>query len=149
MNGEQEFSNKITTLEKEIIALKTLMVKSSAGLATTVKQTSINLKMTALYPQYAIECEGEKVAIIQLNEESAMISSLYYLSQNKPTDKRYLSVLRIGKNKFIVRAQSQNESDIQKIKNGQSLTLNFNLNAIGTSDFSINTNYINSPYLSR
>lgn len=146
MNGAEQFDAKIEYLEKELTALKTGTVKSSALIATTEKTATISFTMKGLEPvPYVQTGGGRQNAIITLSGEGNFTSAVYIDGVGTNYGDRVVDIARLNNNRYRATLYSSRQSDIDSLNNGGSPTASYTIRAVATSDFSISVGYENNP----
>lgn len=149
MNIADVFWNKIKWIDKEITALKTARFKTASTIATVDAVGGITLPLKLFGdPLYYYEIASSLRAIITLRtlDNTNMISALY-LDGVTPSnvDNRYIFVKRLssgaGEARFGIYVYSQNQSDYNTLAGGGSVSVSYNIRAVGSSRFSVAITY--------
>lgn len=148
-----DFYDKIKYFEREIHNLKTAHVKTSTTIATLEKITSIELSLR-LYGSAASywEINSSKKAVVTLTSTDGtdMINALYVdgITADNFND-RYIFVRRrastAGKSIFEIYVYSYNTNDRDILEGGGSVVLNYNLTAVGSSNYNLSVTYEDNP----
>lgn len=148
-----DFYDKILYFERELRNLKTSHVKTSTTIATLEKSTSIQLSLR-LYGSASSywEINSSKKAVITMTSTDGtdMISALYVngITADNFND-RYIFVRRrattAGKVAFEIYVYSYNTNDRDILAGGGSVVLDYNLTAVGSSNYNITVTYEDNP----
>lgn len=143
----KEFNQRINNLKNEITNLKTAHFKTATTLSTMSKQGSISLDLK-LYGTSYYEVISEKRAVITMttSDDTNMIGAVYLLGVTPSNvDDRRIFCERLssgsGQLKFAIYVYSQNETDFETLYDGGSVTLNYNIECVGTSRFTVDIKY--------
>lgn len=144
-----DLEDKINYFQREICNLKTAHVKTATTIATLDKNTSITLPLK-LYGSAGAYWEiiSSKKAVVTLTsmDETDMISALY-IDGITPSNfnNRYVFVRRRGSQSgqvaYEIYAYSYNTDDLDTLSGGGSINLNYNLTAVGSSNYSLTVSY--------
>lgn len=150
MKLNEALIKKLNWISNEIKNLKTAHFKTATSIATKEMETNIamSLKLTGTPSDYYREIVSTKRAIITLTttDNSNMISAVYLKGVN-PTNlnDRYLFVKRVagasGKSIYSLWIYSLNQNDRATLEGGGSINLNYTLQAVGSSDYTISVSY--------
>lgn len=149
MNMAAMLASKINYFTREIRNLKTAHVKTATTIATLSKSSSVTLNLQLFGdPLYYWEIASNQKAVVTLTSTDGtnMISALH-LKGVTPSNlnQRYIFVRRRGSNTgtavFEIYIYSQNTDDFNTLSGGGSVSLKYNIEAIGSSDFNITVNY--------
>ena len=144
---ENYFSSEIAQIEKELTRLKTSMSKSAGVIQTVTKSVDVEVPL-ALNPglttatgsvSYRIQPEKDAIIVSTLNWYSEDVTKDYmiprvvrnvYLTENVAGDDRIVKVNAIG-------TQFGDNSDVQKLINGQSVSVGVKLTIQATCEFTV------------
>lgn len=141
------FSSEITRIEKELTQIKTSMSKS-AGVIQTVVQ-SVDVSVPLALNSARTSATGSKSYRIRPEKDAIIVSTLNWYSENVLIDhwtprqvrKVYIEETETGGNRIIkvnaVGTQAGENSDVQKLINGQSVSINTKLTIRATCNFTV------------
>ena len=148
MNNEQLFAHKINDLENEIRALKTAHFKTATTISTMSSEKSLgfNLQLDMLTGE--ITSSRRAVLTLTTTDGSDMISACYVKGVTPQNlDYRYPFVNRLdapaGQARFEVLVFSQRQSDFETLIGGGSVTANYTVELVGSSEFTVSLEYKN------
>lgn len=136
------FSNLFNWIKKEILALKTIKPKTASVMKTQRKSVSISLPLTI----YAYQPMSSRAAIIKATstDGSDMLASCT-LKGVSTLNNRIVIVQRTpgstGVAEFAVFVAYGNSTDLETLRNGGSVTVNFNVDVTATSDINLGVSY--------
>lgn len=140
---------RIKNIEKEIKNLKTARFKTAATISTMTQDNTITLPLKLFGdPLYYYEIISSKRAVVTLTttDNTDMISALY-LKGVTPSNlnNRYIFVHKLnstaGKARFAIYVYSQNENDYNTLAGGGSVNVSYNIQGVGSSQFTMSINY--------
>lgn len=144
-----DFDDKINYFQREIRNLKTAHVKTATTIATLEKKAAVTLPLHLFgnAGQYW-EIISNKKAVFTLTSTDGtdMISALYVdgLTPQNFND-RYVFVRRrastSGSVIYEMYAYSYNTNDFNTLAGGGSINLNYNITAVGSSDYTLSVVY--------
>lgn len=144
-----DFDDKINYFQREIRNLKTAHAKTATTIATLKKTASVTLPLHLFgnAGQYW-EIISNKKAVFTLTSTDGtdMISALYVdgLTPQNFND-RYVFVRRrastSGSVIYEMYAYSYNSDDFNTLAGGGSINLNYNITAVGSSDYTLSVAY--------
>ena len=150
MNSETLYDKKIKYFEQEIRNLKDAHIKTSTTIKTKTLETSVEFSL--YLPTYPLTTEilSTQRAIITLtaSDSTNMISACYLknVTPNNLND-RYIFVNRLssdnGEAKYGISVFSQNVDDLNTLIGGGSVNLTYNIQVVGSSDYSLSVEYKN------
>ena len=149
MNIADEFWMRINNIGKEIKNLKTAHFKTASTIDTMSANGSLTFDLK-LYgnPLAYWEIFSKKRAVITLTttDNTNMISALYLRGVTPSnTNNRYIFTHREasgqGEAKFSVYVYSQNEDDFNTLSGGGTVTLNYGIQGVGSSQFTMSIAY--------
>ena len=141
------FSSEIAQIEKELTRLKTSMSKSAGVIQTVTKNVDVEVPL-ALNPglttatgsvSYRIQPEKDAIIVCTLNWYSEDVTKDYmvprtvrniYLKESEVDGKRIVKVNAIG-------TQFGDNNDVQKLINGQSVSISARLTIQATCEFTV------------
>lgn len=144
-----DLDKKILYFEKEIRNLKTAHVKTATTIATLEKGASVTLPLHLFGSagQYW-EIISNKKAVFTLTSTDGtdMISALYVDNMTPQNfNDRYVFIRRrastSGSVIYEMYAYSYNTSDYNTLAGGGSVNLNYNITAVGSSDYALSVAY--------
>lgn len=144
---ENYFSSEITQIEKELTRLKTSMSKSAGVIQTVTKSVDVEVPLalnTGLTTatgsvSYRIRPEKDAIIVCTLNWYSEDVTKDYmiprivrnvYLRENMDGEDRIVKVNAIG-------TQFGDNNDVQKLINGQSVSVGVKLTIQATCEFTM------------
>lgn len=141
------FSSEITRIEKELTQIKTSMSKS-AGVIQTVVQ-SVEVSVPLALNSARTSATGSISYRIRPEKDAIIVSTLNWYSENvlidhwipRPVRKVYIVESENNGNRIIkvnaVGTQAGENSDVQKLINGQSVSINTKLTIRATCNFTV------------
>lgn len=144
---ENYLSSEIIQIEKELTRLKTSMAKS-AGVIQTVS-TSLDVNVPLALNTARTSATGSKTYRITPEKDAIIVCTLNWYSENVLIDhwtprevrKLYLEETESGGDRLVdveaVGTQFGGDSDVQKLINGQSVTISAKLTIRATCDFTV------------
>lgn len=140
---------RIKNIEKEIKNLKTARFKTAATISTITQNSSITLPLKIFGdPLTYYEVISSKRAIVTFTttDNTNMIGALY-LDGVTPSNlnKRYIFVHKLnssaGQSRYAIYIYSQNEGDFNTLSGGGSVNLSYNIQGVGSSQFTMSVSY--------
>jgi len=141
--------DRVKNIEKEIKNLKTARFKTASTISTMTKNSSVTLPLKLFGdPLTYYEIISSKRAIVTLTttDNTNMISALY-LDGVTPSNlnDRYVFVHKLnsnaGQSRFAIYVYSQNENDFNVLSGGGSVSVSYNIQGVGSSQFNISISY--------
>lgn len=141
--------DKIRYIEKEIKNLKTARFKTASTISTMTSNSSISLPLklfgdASLY--YEIISSKRAVVTLTTADNTNMISALYLdgITPSNLND-RYIFIHKLnsdaGQARFAIYVYSQNQNDFNTLAGGGSVNVNYNIQAVGSSRFTMSVKY--------
>ena len=150
---EDKFANDILRLEQEVLALKTCPIKTSTQMMTKsiTQDFSVDLDYASyIYQNMAFNKDVTIITITSSNGTNMITDCTLENSgdaENYKLQGRSVSIIPcVGGNicKYRVNVLSSNPTDIDTLKNGGSVVLNYTVALTSTSDFDISVSQ--EPY---
>lgn len=141
------FSSEITRIEKELTQIKTSMSKSAGVIQTVVQSVDVNVPLSLNTAQTS--ATGAKSYRIRPEKDAIIVCTLNWYSENvlidhwipRPVRKVYIVESENNGNRIIkvnaVGTQAGENSDVQKLINGQSVSINTKLTIRATCNFTV------------
>lgn len=140
------FDRKIRDIQNEILTLKNLKEKSAMVLRTM--EVPFTLTFNIIEDSGGYSYYADKTAVIKISADGTDPFTQIYFDVND-FDYRTLFCRRyIDENTgdycyYVTILDDQNATDIQKIQQGQTVTINYSAKLVSTSVSTITTTYIN------
>lgn len=140
---------RLKYIGQEIKNLKTAHFKTASTISTmTVNNTvSFNLKLYG-NPMLYYEIFSAKRAVVTLTttDSTNMISALYLRNLTpSTTNNRYIFTHRLasqpGEAKFVIYVYSQNQDDYTTLAGGGSVSVSYDIQGVGSSQFTMSISY--------
>lgn len=141
------FSSEITRIEKELTQIKTSMSKSAGVVQTVVQSVDVNVPLSLNTAQTS--ATGANSYRIRPEKDAIIVCTLNWYSENVLIDhwtprevrKVYIEETETGGNRIVkvnaVGTQAGGNSDVQKLINGQSVTISAKLTIRATCNFTV------------
>ena len=146
-NGER-FAKRIGDLEREIRELKTAHYKTATTISTTTKTQNLSF-LLKIYNEWEVWSSKRAIITISTTDGSNMVSACY-VDGITPSNlnMRYPYVNRLssgdGEVKFEVLVYSQNSNDFNTLSGGGTVNLNYTVQIVGSSNFTVSVTYKNT-----
>lgn len=149
MNIAQEFIKKVEHYGQEICSLKTAHYKTATTIATTSQNGAISLPLQLFGDPgvYWLVASSKKAVVTLTTTDNTNMLSAVYLTGVTPSnvDNRRIFVYRVASNpgecKFEIAVYSENQTDYNTLAGGGSVTVDYNIEAVGTSNFNMEITY--------
>lgn len=138
---------RIKNIGREIEALKTARFKTATTISTMTVNGSVNLPLKLVGPtRYDIISSKQAIITLTTADNTNMVSALYLRNITPSTvNDRYIFIDRLasdaGQAKFAMYVYSHNEDDFNTLSGGGSITLNYGVQGVGSSRFTISITY--------
>ena len=146
MDLEQLYNKKLIDLQNEIRNLKTTHFKTATTISTTVKTYTVNFSLMLDALSGNIYSTQRAVVNLTTVDNSNMISACYVANATPISlDDRFVSINRLksenGVARFGIAVFSQNQNDYNILSQGGSVNLSYDLQLVGSSQFSVSAVY--------
>lgn len=141
------FNSEITQIEKELTQIKTSMSKSAGVIQTVVATVDVNVPLALNAAQTS--ATGSVGYLVQPQKNAIIVCTLNWYSENVLIDhlvprevrKLYIEEGETNGNRIVtinaVGTQAGGNSDVQKLINGQSVSISAKLTIRATCDFTV------------
>lgn len=141
------FNSEITRIEKELTQIKTSMSKSASVVQTVVDSIDVNVPLSLNSAQ--TNATGSKSYRVRPEKDAIIVYTLNWYSENvltdhlipRPVRKVYIEDSDVDGNRIItinaVGTQAGENSDVQKLINGQSVSIDTKLTIRATCNFTV------------
>lgn len=142
------FYRRLNDLKREIRYLKTAHFKTATTINTMILNQNLNFSLTLDGLSGNIFSTRRAIITLNTDDGSEMVSSCY-LNGITPSNlnNRFVFIKRIasdaGQVKYDVAVFSQNADDYDTLAGGGSVNLTYNIQAVGSSKFSLSVEYHN------
>lgn len=148
MINSELFYRRLNSLKREIRYLKTAHFKTATTINTMTLNQNLNFSLTLDGLSGNIFSTRRAIITLNIDDGSEMVSSCY-LNGITPSNlnNRFVFIKRIasdaGQVKYDVAVFSQNADDYDTLAGGGSVNLTYNIQAVGSSKFSLSVEYHN------
>lgn len=141
--------NRIKYIEQEIKNLKTARFKTASTISTITSDNSISLPLKLFgdaSTYYEVISSKRAVVTLTTADNTNMISALYLkgVTPNNLND-RYIFIHKLnsaaGQARFAIYVYSQNVNDFNTLAGGGSVNVNYDIQAVGSSRFTMSIKY--------
>lgn len=145
MNGANLYDKMRNDLKREMRDLKTAHFKTATTIQTMTATQSLSFSLQ-LNPNYEIFSSTRAIITLTTSDQTEMVSACYLQGVTPDNlNYRYPFVKRLsspaGTVKYEVIVYSQNESDYNTLVGGGSVNVNYTVQLVGSSKFTVSVAY--------